>query len=189
MAPERSTRAKTQTLSLRLDPKTRFVLEFVSRIRGQSITTVVERAIKDASSEVSAGEVWHEQGSQFQPATWQNFWDPDEGVRALNLLASESYPTTFEEDELRAFTLVHHEFFYTSENGHTPQKASTNVLWPKIDKYLELWRETKSTDYWACGKLMVEDLAAAGLSPPHWPTSFGSPSRDFSKDLDDEVPF
>lgn len=189
MAREKSSRSKTQTLSLRLDPKTRFVLEFVSRIRGQSITTVVERAIKEASSEVSVGPTWDERGNPQEPNTWQDFWDPDEGVRTLKLLANSAYPTTFEEDELRAFTLAHHEFFYTNDRGHTPNKAQTNVLWSKIDKYLELWRETKATDYWACGKLMVQHLSAAGLSHPNWPRSPTSPSRDFSQDLDDEVPF
>lgn len=188
MAPEKSTRSKTQTLSLRLDPKTRFVLEFVSRIRGQSITMVVERAIKEASEQVGIGPKYDGMGNEIEPDTWSDFWDPDDGVRTLKLIASTQYPTTFEEDEMRSFTLAHHEFFYTGSSGHSPKRASVNVLWPKIDAYLDLWRETKSSDYWSCGNLMKEDLNSAGLPAPGWPRR-STKEPNLARDLDDEVPF
>src|ERR1700730_6798082 len=82
---------KTQTLSLRLDPKTKFTLEFVARINGQTITTVVERAIRESCDRVKIRGV---DGGDFSDlCNWQGFWDPEEGVRTLRLLASPDYPS------------------------------------------------------------------------------------------------
>jgi predicted HicB family RNase H-like nuclease len=54
--PSVSRRARSETLSLRLDPKLRFAVEFIARLRGQTITTAVERAIKDAADSAVIGE-------------------------------------------------------------------------------------------------------------------------------------
>jgi hypothetical protein len=88
---------RSETLSLRLDPKTKFTLEFASRIKGQTITTLVERAVRSSCDEIELcreGFEGHE-----EPVTWKNFWDPEEGIRTLKLCAREDYPTTYEEDE------------------------------------------------------------------------------------------
>jgi hypothetical protein len=53
-------RAKTETLSLRLDPKTKFMLDFLARVQGQSITTVVERAVAKVAADVGVGEYSNE---------------------------------------------------------------------------------------------------------------------------------
>lgn len=200
MSPEISTRTKTQTLSLRLDPKTRFILEFMSRVRGQSITVVVERAIKEAADRVGIGPTHDYNNNELPQPTWTDFWDPDDGVRALKLFANNHYQTTFDEDEIRRFTLDHWEFFYTSEKVTTPRRGFINILWPRLDKYLAIWRETKSSDYWAAGIQMASDLSAAKVSAPIWPRSTkinqslktvdeSSRKTSFSRDLDDEVPF
>ena len=112
MSIQRSRSAKTQTLSLRLDPKTRFILEFMARVKGQSITTLVDRAIREMAGNVTIG------GDEVGGAglDWRSFWDASEGVRTLNLLAASDYPTTFDEDELRAFTHAHWQFFYTDDD-------------------------------------------------------------------------
>jgi uncharacterized protein (DUF1778 family) len=103
-------RAKTQTLSLRLDPKTRFVLELMSRFRGQTITVAVERAIHKAAEEVIEFR-YDIQGQEISRMRWVDFWDPEEGIRALRLLAHRPFPSTYEEDEIRRFTLDHRVFF------------------------------------------------------------------------------
>jgi len=186
-----TTRSKSQTLSLRLDPKTRFILDFVSRVRGQTITLVVERAIKEEADRVEIGPSRNHNNNELPQDRWSDFWDPDEGVRTLKLIAHSHYPTSLEEDEIRRFTLEHWEFFYTTREGTIPRRAYVNILWPRIDKYLEIWREKKTTDYWAAGELMVKDLSAARIEGPQWPrTSQKSTApRRFSRDLDDEVPF
>jgi hypothetical protein len=168
---ERRVRAKTETLSLRLDPKIRFALEFVSRVRGQSITTVVERAINETANQVVLGpprsSFYEEYVSREECPTWHKFWDPSEGVRTLKLLSNSYYPSTSEEDELRAFTYAHIPFFY-GEDGQTfdPYIA---VLWPRINEFLSIWRATQSSDFWATGRAMAEALRKAKVSAPDWP--------------------
>ncbi len=186
-------RAKTQTLSLRLDPKTRFLLEFMSRVRGQSITTIVERAIKDAAEKTGIGPTIDHRGNELYQALWSDFWDPDEGVRILKLIASKDYTTNYDEDEIRRFTIDHWEFFYTTTGYDIPVRHFVGVLWPQILTYVRIWRETKNEDYWAAGKKMSEDLTRAKLQPPKWPRPMKSaePKKpsSFARDLDDEVPF
>ncbi len=191
MAPE--IRAKTQTLSLRLDPKTRFILEFMSRVRGQSITMIVERAIKEEAERVVLGpERDFNNNTVYQP-NWSDFWDTDEGVRTLNLLANNYYYKTYDDEEIRQFTMDHWEFFYSDGDGKSPRRAFACVLWPKIQNYIQMWRETRTEDYWAVGKKMSEDLTRAKLLAPQWPrlvkpTEPKKP-QSFARDLDDEVPF
>lgn len=181
-------RAKTESLSLRLDPKTKFILDFVARINGQSITTVVERAIKSASENHTIGSKWDEHGRELEQKNWINFWDPSEGVRTLRLISDPDYPTNFEEDELRAFTVAHWPFFYLDPNGYRPHRAYTEILWPEISKYLSIWRNEKTQDYWSAGRAMTQALTEAQVAPPDWPPKKkNSPlARD---DLDEEIPF
>ncbi len=189
MAKVAKRQAKTQSLSLRLDPKTRFVLEFVARIKGQSITAVVERAIKETADSVRIG------GNDFGEggSNWSDFWDANDGVRILKLLADNNYPTNYDEDELRAFTLVHQRFFYTNPSSTSPHRGFIEVLWPSIDSYLGIWREKKSEDYWAAGEAMKQDLSAARVATPDWPPKAepkAPPSTSQQGgDLDDEIPF
>src|SRR6185312_3703007 len=75
MALKKDRGSKTQTLSLRLDPKTKFTLEFVARIRGQTLTTIVERAIRESCDKVM---IENFEGDELN---WLNFWDPEEGMR------------------------------------------------------------------------------------------------------------
>lgn len=178
-------RAKTETLSLRLDPKTKFMLDFLARVQGQSITTVVERAVHQVAAGVSVAPF--DQSDR----TWATFWDASEGVRTLNLLADANYPTNFEEDELLSFAKTHWPFFYTTERATSPRRAFVDILWPKIDHYLSLWRDQRQSNYWAAGEAMRVDLEAARVAAPEWPIKAQPqpPRESFSADLDDEIPF
>jgi hypothetical protein len=184
-------RAKSETLSLRMDPKTRFMLELLSRVRGQSITVVVERAIRDAANNMSVSEEESEFGSERIRKTWSDFWDPNEGVRTLKLLLDRDYPSNFEEDELRAFTKTHWPFFYTSEKALSVRSGLVVILWPKIGEYQAMWREKTNSNYWAAGEAMNKDLTTARVQGPEWPPKATEPMKKeaFSRDLDDEIPF
>ena len=138
MHAEKPRRAKTLTLSLRLDPKTKFIV-------------VVERAIKETADNLTIGGVYDDRGHLEHASTWSDFWDPEEGVLMLKLFSEHDYPTTFDEDELKGFASAHRPFFYTDAHGSQPRRATVEILWPNIDKYLAIWRDKKRTDYWAAG--------------------------------------
>ena len=191
MPKEKSHRAKTQTLSLRLDPKSRFVLEFVAKLRRQSITTVVEQAI-NAMARSEHIEPWDKKSK-----TWTDFWDVNEGVRSMLMLAESAMPSSYDDDELRDFIEVHIEFFSPTNELGNPDRLNLEVLWPRIDELLEHWRENKRSDLWSTGHVMATRLSEASVEPPEWPRPGKTPPKprqkrpgsDFTQELDDEMPF
>ena len=184
--------AKTENLSLRLDPKTKFMLEFVSRVKGQNITMVVEHAIREVAD---ASPIGVSSYSQDNGPNWRDFWDASEGTRVLKLISCRNYPTTFDEDELYEFTRAHGEFFFSDVRATIPKRAYVDILWPRINQYLEIWRNKKASEYWAAGEAMKQDIRAAGLQPPEWPRQPCSEPPKAPKvannraALDDEIPF
>jgi hypothetical protein len=166
MRPKKERGTRSETLSLRLDPKTKFTLEFASRIKGQTITTLVERAIRSSCDEI---ELYPEGFKGQEAGTWKTFWDPDEGVRTLKLCAAKDYPTTYEEDELMSFVKAHQSFFYDDERRYEINRLFVRVLWPKIEEYHSIWQERRGEDYWAAGRAMAADLSAAKIKSPNWP--------------------
>jgi hypothetical protein len=184
-------RQKTETLSLRLDPKTRFMLDVLARVGGHSITTVVDRAIREAADRTLIYEIKDYNGNITDQKIWSDYWNPNEGLRMLNLLSEKNYPTNYEEDELIAFTKTHWPFFYTNEKFTNLRNAYVEILWPNISKYLEKWREIKNENFWTVGEDMKKDLSTARVQPPEWPP--GSKKTEASRggyaDLDDEIPF
>ena len=182
-------RSKTESLTLRLDPKTKFILEFVARINGQSITTVVERAIKNSSQSVCVNP--NRENDEEAVRNWTNFWDPDESVRTLKLISDPDYPTTFEEDELLSFIKDHWQFFYVTATRHVVRSAYVQILWPNIDRYLEIWRSKRTQNWWSAGEAMKADLGKAQVASPEWPPKPREPppKKPVTTDLDDEIPF
>ncbi|MBY3361262.1 MULTISPECIES: hypothetical protein [Rhizobium] len=178
---------KTEMLNIRLDPKTRFILEYMSRLRGQTITTVVERAIIAAASgapisrdDYGGGEI-----------TWQDLWDVSEGVRALEISkVPELYPV-YEEERRLAFVRSHWPFFFSDDKKRVYLNHYVDVLWPRIDEFIQLHEDMKDKDYYAAGQAMLEALQNAKLAAPKWPPE-QKPAKsggNFSRDPDDDLPF
>lgn len=168
---------KSESLTIRLDPKTRFMLDFIARLRGQSITTVVERAIYDAASRATIGQGYGEED-------WEAFWSVSEGIRALKLARERALFPTFEELRRLDFCLEHWPFFFTSSKGDEFRPALLDILWPEIDDLVEMHETRKREDYFAAGKFMQRRLSSANIAPPDWPIGSGK-----KIDIDDEIPF
>lgn len=188
MALDRSPRTKTQTLSLRLDPKTRFVLEFLAKLNRQSITTVVEDAIRAAGADGTLPGI----GKPLR--TWRGFWDVSEGVRRMLLLADDDFPSDYEDDELREFIKWHIEFFSETNRLSDPDRINVEILWPRIEEFVALWLEKRRSDPWTVGFVMAEALELAEIRPPHWPRPTKQPPQpstgaQYDKELGDEIPF
>lgn len=173
--------SKSETLTIRLDPKTRFVLDYMSRLKGQTITTVVERAIVAAASNTPIPR------GEYEPdIVWQDIWDVSEGVRALTMATiPEMYPT-YEEERRLAFAREHWPFFYASEKKEKLLNYYVDVLWPRIDQFVQLHDDRKHEDYFAAGEAMQDALRAARLEAPEWPIPKKSPKV---MDDDQDIPF
>jgi hypothetical protein len=154
------------------------------RVKGLRITDLIEQAIKDSAEQTTVGR---------ESKNWLHYWHPHDGVRLMNLIFDPDIHTSFEEDEIRDFIEQHKDFFYRKEG---PINVFVQVLWPKINDYMDHWRNHKATDRWATGKLMLEAINAAGLNGPSWPPTSPPSSRPEARpkprpiqDLDDEIPF
>lgn len=176
---------KSETLTIRLDPKSRFILDYVSRIKGQTITTVVERSIMAVADQERLQD--YELGGTLG---WTDFWDVSEGVRALKISQRREFVPTFEEEKRLAFCKEHWPFFWSKADRLNYLNYYIDVLWPNIDHYVQLHDDGKATDYFGAGKAMQEALKAAKLKAPDWPiVTKEQEKKKLSRDLDDEIPF
>lgn len=162
MAPKKGTFNKTQQLTMRIDDKTRFQLDFSARITGMSITTFVERAILEKSNDV---RVW-ENVPNHEPLNWVDFWDTDEGMRTIRMLADIIHTgiyTTFEEDQLITFVRSHWNFFAEDPNLSKLSRDHVNIIWPHMSNLLEIWMENRANDPECAAKKLLQLLKAVGL--------------------------
>ena len=161
-----------------------------ARIKGQSITAVVEHSVRDTANNTSI-TYRDDYNNLVHGKSWPDFWDPSDGVRTLNLLSDPNYPTDYNEDRIRQFTLDHWQFFYTSEDNRVLRRGYVDILWPRILEFCEIWDRTKAENYWAAGEAMLATIHAARLpGPASWPPAGAKPNRPTVADeLDDDIPF
>lgn len=174
--------AKSESLTIRLDPKTRFMLEFVSRLRGQTITTVVERAISEAASRATIDDP----DNYGEPLTWRDFWSVYEGERALKIADQPLLHPTYDEERRLAFTRRFWPFFYHDRKAKIVRDDFLDVLWPHIDYLIGAHDEMKQENINAGPEIMASLLEDAKLVAPRWP-----PASEFglSRNMDDDIPF
>ena len=153
---------KSETLTLRLDPKTRFMLEFVARLKGQTITTVFERAIQDAADQTRIDKY---NGLVY---TWKNYWNVEQGVRDILIFGEPTLRPTFEEEKRLEFTRKYWPFFYTTSEKMIIQNDYIGILWGRIKEFTELDEASRTTNYWAAGDAMEAALKTAHVTPPKW---------------------
>ncbi|MEN3930693.1 hypothetical protein WJT86_06395 [Microvirga sp. W0021] len=190
MAIERKRPPKGETLTIRLDTKNRFMLDFMARLKGQTITMVIERALADAAERT----VIHKK-SPFSrndySENWKDYWDVNEGIRSLKIYQENELFPTYEEEKRLQFTKIHHVFFYKDNTFSIFIPHYIEILWPRIDEFIKLWDETKSKDYFEAGMEMLRAISEAGLRPPTWPpqTTQSQETKSRFNDLDDDLPF
>ena len=199
MSEGKSRGVKGDTLTIRLTPKTRFLLEFVARHRGQTITTLLERAVVELAERTT-----FRRPDDNESRTWQDYWDISEGVRTLKIAEEPNLYPTYEEEQKLEFAKTHWPFFYASPECTSFMRPYITILWPRIEEYINVWNETQWTDYFAAGRAMHSAISSAKVNPPDWPPkkppadlgrsspkerSPSAPSGRSGSDLDDDIPF
>lgn len=92
---------KTETLTLRLDPKVKIMIELISRIRRQSITGVVEAAIEEVAYDTDAP--YFDDGKMNSHALgtiFSDVWSTDESEWFINMCYRFPTLLTFEEQRI-----------------------------------------------------------------------------------------
>lgn len=181
MATDTKKSSKSESLTIRLNPRTRFVLEFVARMKGQTITTVVERALEAAGDQAKIETEFD------SDRTWKDFWDVSEGVRALRIAREPELYPTYDEEIKAKFAEQFWEYFYTDQRMDLPHRVYVDLLWPKMDDILKAHENDKHTDYFSAEKLMRRILIEAQVTPPK--SRSGVKDEKPNYDLDDDIPF
>lgn len=92
---------KTETLTLRLDPKVKAMIEIISRIRRQSITGVVEAAIEEIAFDLDTPYFFD--GKTLNSSlgvVFSEIWSSDESERFINLCHHLPSLMTYEEQRI-----------------------------------------------------------------------------------------
>jgi len=189
MARDATRAGKGDSLTIRLDAKTRFILEYLSRLRGQTITTIVERSLV-AAAEASKIEDPTEFGGELG---WDDFWDVSEGVRALRLSRHRAFFPTYDEDRRLAFVKQHWPFFAFDRDLKTFNNEYVDLFWPDIDALVQLQEDQRSRNANAAAERMMKMLEQGNYQKPNWPPPPPPAPKDLgrrgARDLDDEIPF
>jgi hypothetical protein len=83
-----------------------------TRVRGQSISTVVERAIQEAADNALI-RINNSFGNSYDN-TWKDYWHLSEGIRFLMVASDTNLYWTFDEEYKVSFAKTHWPFFYTN---------------------------------------------------------------------------
>lgn len=168
---------KSESLTIRLDPKMRFALEFVARIKGQTITKVIERAVIEAADRANIDD-----DNGYDKLNWHSYWDVNEGVRTIHLAQDSRTHPSFEEEEMLDFIKFHWRYFSYDRLLRSLDREKIEVLWPHMSEIMDLWRETKSTQRNSASWLMNNILADAGIKQKE-------KSESPEDSIGDEIPF
>lgn len=107
---------KTETLTLRLEPKLKFLIEMVSRLKRQSITGVVESAVEDLAFGLDV--TFHDHGATeplSMASALANIWSTDESERFLNFCYHLPHLMTYEDQRIWETIKASPVFFETKK--------------------------------------------------------------------------
>lgn len=170
-----SSKNKVSRLALAIDDKTKFQLEFASRVSGLPTAKFIEQAVKKAVSELSLSEVTEteenldeEYSSEISlTRNWSSYWDNEEGVSMVTLLTCELMKnyTTAKDDKIASFIFSHWNYFGPDEKLQGLSRSHCNMIWPHIDNLVEEWNKNKAKDG-NCGiKMLNKILVNTDLKP------------------------
>ena len=92
---------KTETLTLRLDPKIKFTIELMARIRRQSVTSVIEAAVEAFSVDLDTPVVIEGKREVWSLShVVSEFWSTDDVARFINMCAFMPELLTYEEQRI-----------------------------------------------------------------------------------------
>lgn len=131
---------RSETLAIRLDPRTRYMLELASRIQHRTLSSVVEWMINNSLKDIMVNEKESLANAQNQ------LWDIDESDRLLKL--AFNYPSLLSFDEQKMWKLIReHGHFWKGE--YVERDNGKEWVWMPIeetilaDRVRGCWEEIK----------------------------------------------
>jgi len=178
--------ARSETVTVRLDPKLRYLAELAARKQRRSLSSYIEWAVEDSLAHVTLREDMHSRTSVGEEASY--LWDVDDADRFAKLALR--YPDLLTHDEQVRWKLIRESGLLWRGRYGANDKWSWEVKEDGLlyDRLREHWATFCAV---ADGSRGAEDL-------PTWqktkPTSYGAPkppakSSTGFDDMDDDIPF
>jgi len=141
--------ARSETVTVRLDPQLRYLIELAARRQRRTVSSFIEWALEDSLSSVVIGESYE------QPVTLaeqkHNLWDTDEADRFIKL--AMNYPEMLNHHEQILWKLIRENGYLWKGNYQT--KLPYEWKWDVCEKSLlldKLRSHWKIFNYVASGK-------------------------------------
>ena len=146
---------KTETLTLRLDPKVKMMIEMISRIRRQSITGVVEAAIEEIAFDLDVPFFYGKETN-----TWSlsnvvtEVWSTDESERFVNTCYHLPTLLTYEEQRIwetikaskvfLATDTTVMETFWEVEGVGRIDRSSLRIWWADLLEHVDEHKDSRT---------------------------------------------
>jgi hypothetical protein len=138
-----ASRAKGESLTVRLHPRLKYGLELLARKQHRTLTTVVEWALTKALEDEREGLIKHTQGGEDINILHQ-VWDPEESDRFVNLAMCCPELLSYEEELVWKVITSHIvdvgefgceegvKYFFEYEGYNVPRYSVIRENWEKI---------------------------------------------------------
>lgn len=172
--------SRSEVITVRLDPKLRYMAELAARMQRRTLSSFIEWAIERTLSAINSSP-----NSELNTQTlWEeadNLWDVDEADRLANLALR--HPEWLTHDEQILWKLIR-------ENGYLWKgRYDRNEEWVWSVEESDLIKD-RLRDHWSTFNAAAQGDAEALEDLPTW-TKKRAPSKKTASfdDLDDDVPF
>jgi hypothetical protein len=183
--------ARSETVTVRLDPKLRYLAELAGRKQRRSLSSFIEWAVQNSLSAVMISEGGYEQAPRSVADVANELWDVDEAERFLKLAIR--CPDTLSHVEQILWKLIR-ECGYLWRGGYS---TVTDVWTWRIreesivtDRLREHWETFKSVARGEADKSALPDWPKRRISPKDTDSGPGPDDMPSARrDDDEDIPF
>jgi hypothetical protein len=156
-SPPRSRRAtaseskrKSEVVTVRLDPKLKYLAELAARRQRRTLSSFIECAIEDSLSRLSPADNFHGEEVPTFADKASALWDVDEPDRFAKLALN--YPELLDHEEQRIWKLVRENGLLWRGSYAGPEKEWTwkvwesELLWDRLREYWQTFRDVARGD-------------------------------------------
>ncbi len=175
--------ARSETVTVRLDPKLRYLAELAALKQRRTVSSFIEWAIEDSLSRVYLQEGYGKGLSTSVADVAAKLWDVDDADRFAKLALT--YPELLTHDEQKRWKLIRENGYlwkgkYSGTGDTWVWQVQENSLC--FDRLRACWDDFCNV---ARGEALRDTL-------PTWPKNIPAPStaaKSGIEDIDDEIPF
>lgn len=169
--------ARSETVTVRLDPKLRYLAELAARKQRRTLSSFIEWAVEDSLNRVLVEEGLN--GASIADQA-ENLWDVDEADRFAKLALR--YPYLLTHDEQVVWKLVcENGYLWRGRHAGTENEWTWRVVEESLifDRLRETWSAFVAVAHGQADKSVL----------PTWSKRKQVPAKSGFDDLDDDIPF